>query len=151
MFQPQTVQIEWYKNNRVYIRTEMPFGTRLNLKLFEVFEVHFPTVTAVSVLQTEDVPIRGSIPVGLYRLALGGGWYPAMPREKSHEGTEAGLQGGQQLCSRMCRYQTLPKLTRAITRITSPMLIVAATTVHPRAYRSGKGSCDAQPVFLLPF
>jgi hypothetical protein len=27
----------------IYIRTEMPFGTRLNLKPFEVFEVHFPT------------------------------------------------------------------------------------------------------------
>jgi hypothetical protein len=43
MFQPQAVQIEWYKDNRVYIRTAMPFGTRLNLKPFEVFEVHFPT------------------------------------------------------------------------------------------------------------
>jgi hypothetical protein len=43
MFQPQAVQIEWHKDNRVYIRTAMPFGTRLNLKPFEVFEVHFPT------------------------------------------------------------------------------------------------------------
>jgi hypothetical protein len=32
-----------HKDNRVYIRTAMPFGTRLNLKPFEVFEVHFPT------------------------------------------------------------------------------------------------------------
>jgi hypothetical protein len=44
MFQPQAVQIEWYKDNRVYIRTEMLFGTRLNLKPFEAFEVHFPTL-----------------------------------------------------------------------------------------------------------
>jgi hypothetical protein len=43
MFQPQAVRIGWYKDNRVYIRTAMPFGTRLNLKPFEVFEVHFPT------------------------------------------------------------------------------------------------------------
>jgi hypothetical protein len=40
----QVVRIGWYKDNRVYIRTAMPFGTRLNLKPFEVFEVHFPTV-----------------------------------------------------------------------------------------------------------
>jgi hypothetical protein len=45
MFQPQAVQIEWYKDNRLYIRTAMPFGPRLNLKPFEVFEVHFLTTT----------------------------------------------------------------------------------------------------------
>jgi hypothetical protein len=48
------VRIGWYKDNRVYIRTAMPFGTRLNLKPFEVFEVHFPTKMDVTIGHGED-------------------------------------------------------------------------------------------------
>jgi hypothetical protein len=49
MYEYRSRDIANLKDNRVYIRTAMPFGTRLNLKLLQydihhsTIEVHFPT------------------------------------------------------------------------------------------------------------
>jgi hypothetical protein len=61
MFQPQAVRIGWYKDNSVYIRTAMPFSTRLSLKPLQynvhlsTIEVHFPIGAIYA--QASSVPI----------------------------------------------------------------------------------------------